>query len=281
MSEKSEIFDRATEGSTKLFRISATHVSERLRMRDIRERLTEFPIDEFTNYNLTIRLGEFSFAFIYNYGTVVFFNVPTVLQDSILQLLRETKEAAGIGDTTEAFLMEEVPTLAGAPNQVRFDRVICTKITFAKIKLVSMLVAESSALDYYDILIENLLERATQITKRLERDGKFIDSKEDLLKFVGLCLSSKQEIIANLYIVDTPEETWEDSELDRIYHDLKVMLEVDTRYRAVEYKSKIIQESVEVITDLLKSKRETTLEITIIALIAFEIVMNLIHAIRA
>ncbi|RYZ68263.1 MAG: hypothetical protein EOP09_09730, partial [Proteobacteria bacterium] len=103
MSEKLETSrqkDLPTSPGSKIYRVRATHVAERLKMRELRERLTEFPIDEFTNYNLTVRLSELSYAFIYNYGTVVFFNVPQVLQDSILSLMRTTKEAAAIGDTT-------------------------------------------------------------------------------------------------------------------------------------------------------------------------------------
>ena len=54
------------------------------------------------------------------------------------------------------------------------------------------------------------------------------------------------------------------------------MMEIDVRYRALEYKIKIIQESVDVIVDLSKSKRETMLEMIIILLITFEIVISII-----
>jgi len=53
-------------------------------------------------------------------------------------------------------------------------------------------------------------------------------------------------------------------------------MEIDTRYRALEYKIKIIQESVDVIVDLAKSKRETLLEMIIILLITFEIIISII-----
>ena len=104
-----------------------------------------------------------------------------------------------------------------------------------------------------------------------------LESTEDLIKFIGLCMDTKQEIISNLYIVDSPDETWENIELDRMHQDLKSMMDVDIRYRALEYKIKIIQESVEVIVDLSKSKRETRLELTIIFLIGVEIFLTLIQ----
>jgi uncharacterized Rmd1/YagE family protein len=257
------------EGS--VYRLSATHVAERLKLKDLREKVTH-PIRDFTNYEMAVEFGESSYAFVYNYGSVVFYNVPEAIQVKYLAMIRETKEGARIGDSTDVFLVEHRESLGEKANQVFHDRVAVGKISYQKIKIICMLVAESAALDYYDVLIENLLERATVYTKRLEQQGRFVAGQEDLLKFVGMCLSTKQEIISNLYIVDSPEEIWESPELDKIFHDLKSMLEIDVRYRAVEYKSKIIQESIEVITDLLKTKREVMLEVIIILLIAFEVV---------
>ncbi|MBC7385855.1 MAG: RMD1 family protein [Cryobacterium sp.] len=260
----------------QVFRLSATHVAERLKLKELREKVIH-PVKSFTNYELVVEFAENTYAFIYNYGSVVFYNVPDVMQEKYLAMIRETKEGAKIGDTTDVFLVEYRHDLEPTVNQVFHDRIASGKITFQKIKIICMLVAESAALDYYDLLIENLLERATVFTKRLEQQGRFVAGKEDLLKFVGMCLSTKQEIISNLYIVDSPEETWDSPELDKIYHELKSMLEIDVRYRAVEYKSKIIQESIEVITELVKTKREVMLELTVILLIAFEILFQIVR----
>jgi uncharacterized Rmd1/YagE family protein len=258
------------------FRIKAAHVAERLKLKELREKVSH-PVEDFTNYELVVKFAEDSYACIYNYGSVVFFNVPDAIQEKYLAIIRETKEGAKIGDTTDAYLVETKHEMDATANQVFFDRIALGRLTYQKVKIIAMLVAESTALDYYDILIENLLEQATLITKRLERQGKFVEGKEDLLKFVGMCLSAKQDIISNLYIVDSPDETWDSPELDKVFHDLKLMLEIDVRYRAVEYKSKIIQESIEVITDLVKTKREVMLEMIVILLIAFEIITGLVR----
>lgn len=255
------------------YRLKATHVAERLKLPEMKEKVVH-PVRSFSNYELVVEFADRSYAFIYNYGSVVFFNVPDAIQEKYLAMIRETKQGARIGDTNDVFLVETRQDLGPSTNQVHFDRITTGEITFTKIKIICMLVAESTALDYYDILIENLLEQASVYTKRLELEGKFVDSKEDLLKFVGMCLSAKQDIISNLYIVDSPDETWDSPELDKVFHELKLMLEIDVRYRAVEYKSKIIQESIEVITDLVKTKREVMLEMIVILLIAFEVVFG-------
>ncbi len=259
------------------YKIMAAHVAEKLKLKELKDRVPH-PVESFSNYEMIVRIDQTAYLFVYNYGSAVFFNVPDSTQVQYLALIRETKEGSKIGDTNEVFMVEEKPDeIDPRSNKVSFDRVEMGRLSFPKIKIICMLVAESTALDYYDILIENLLERATVYTKNLEVRGKLVDSKDDMLKFVGMCLSAKQDIISNLYIVDSPDETWDDPELDKVFHDLKIMLEIDIRYRAVEYKSKIIQESVEVIADLVKSKREFLLEIIVIALIALELVFGFIR----
>ncbi len=263
--------------SVKQFRIKAFHVAEKLRLKDLREKFTR-PTLEFSNYELVVKYADDSYLFVYNYGSVVFFNVPDDMQERELAAIQEYRTPSDVARTSDTYMVEVQDGACGADasHKVYFDRMVLSTLTYPKIKIGCMIVAESTALEYYEILIENLLEKTNVFSKKLERQGRMLESSEDLIKFIGLCLSTKQEIISNLYIVDSPEETWESVELDKVFYDLKTMMEIDTRYRALEYKIKIIQDSVEVIVDLAKSKRETMLELVIILLIAFEVVLSII-----
>ena len=210
-----------------------------------------------------------------------FFNVPEELQERELSSIQEYRVPSDQGRTTDVFLLEVQqettlnPLQGGAAHKVYFDRVVVSHLSYEVVKISCMLLAESTALEYYEILIEDLLVRINSFSKTLRRQGRMLESTEDLIKFIGLCMDTKQEIISNLYIVDSPDETWENVELDKVHQDLKSMMEIDVRYRALEYKIKIIQESVDVIVDLSKSKRETLLEMIIILLITFEIIISI------
>ena len=61
------------------YRIKAIHISERLKLKDLRERFTQ-PAFEFSNYEMIVRYAHDSYLFVYNYGSVVFFNVPEELR---------------------------------------------------------------------------------------------------------------------------------------------------------------------------------------------------------
>jgi required for meiotic nuclear division protein 1 len=268
-------------GLSQLYRIKAVHIVEKLKLKDLREKFSR-PPSEFSNYEMIVRYSADSYLFVYNYGSVVFFNVPEDLQERELSNIQEYRVASEAGRATDVFLLEVKESAHSTAqdqtpqSRVFFDRVVVSTLSYEIIKIVSMLLAESTALEYYEILIEDLLVRTNKYSKILKRQGKMLESTEDLIKFIGLCLDTKQEIISNLYIVDSPDETWENVELDRMHQELKTMMEIDVRYRALEYKIKIVQESVDVIVDLSKSKRQTLLEVIIILLITFEIVLSII-----
>lgn len=269
----------STPGSQP-YRIKAIHIAEKLKLKDLRERFTQ-PALEFSNYEMIVRYSPDSYLFVYNYGSVVFFNVAEDLQEKELSSIQEYRVPLDQGRATDVFLLEVQESGSpsqgtGQGNKVYFDRVVVPYFSYEIVKIVCMLLAESTALEYYENLIENLLLKTNTFSKTLRRQGRMLESTEDLIKFIGLCMDTKQEIISNLYIVDSPDETWESVELDKMHQELKTMMEIDIRYRALEYKIKIIQESVDVIVDLSKSKRETLLEMIIILLITFEIIISII-----
>jgi uncharacterized Rmd1/YagE family protein len=260
-----------------LYQIRSIHVAEKLKLKELRERWPE-PLLEFSNYEMVVSCGLDAYLFVYNYGSVVFFNVPEQLQEKTLVMIQECLTSVeGIDQVraSDRFILELQKSGSRSANKVFFDRVVVSELAYEMIKTTCMLLAESTALDYYETLIENLLIQTNSFSKMLRNQGKMLGSAADLMKFIGLCMNTKQEIISNLYIVDSPDETWENPELDKFHQDLKLMFEIGVRYRALDYKIKIIQESVEVIVELLKSKRETLLEITIILLIAFETLISL------
>jgi uncharacterized Rmd1/YagE family protein len=256
----------------KTYSVRAYHIAERLRLKEVRDRLG-YDTSEFSNYEMIIPLSaRDSYMFLYSFGSVVFFNATDLEVEHEMARLRIFRSPGEGERTSDAFLVEVSDNIN---NKVFFDRITINRLSFQSIKIVAMLLGQSTALEYYDILIENLLEQTGKYSRTLEKEGKFLEGSEGLIKFIGQCMNTKQEIISRLHIVDAPDEVWEDNELERIFLELKAMLEIDARYRALEYKIRIIQESIEIIVDLSKSRKSVQLEMIIIALIATEILLTL------
>ena len=256
----------------KAFPIRAYHIAERLRLREVRDKLGYNP-KEFSNYEMVVQAsGDNAYLLVYNFGSVVFFNVPDKDIETEMARLSDFRTPSDTMRTSDNFTIEISET---GQNKALFDRLEVRELTYDSVKIASVLLAQSTALEYYEILIENLLEKTSKFSRRLEKEGKYLEKNEDLIKFIGLCLNTRQDIIANLYIVDSPDEVWENNDLERLFTDLKAILDIDVRYRALEHKIEIIQESIEMIVDLTKSRRTTQLELAIIGLFALEIIISI------
>ena len=220
-----------------------------------------------------------SFYLFIIFGSLVFFNVPEEQQRSIIDKVKKSNATSQAGLTTTDTFSVDVDSSVER-HEVGFNKAVIPDLTYQKARLISMVVAESAALEYFELIVDDLLEKTHQISDQLRTQGRLLKETKPLIKFIGFCLTTKQEIIANLYVVDAPDEVWDDQVLDRLYNDLKRMFEIETRYRVLEYKLKLIQESLEIIVDLSKSVRETMLEVTIIVLIAIELIVALFGGVR-
>lgn len=255
----------------KQYFIQAQHLATRLQLKQVSSQIAGAPIVQ-TPYELVYELRSDSFVFIYNFGAVVFFNVP---EDSRFLFLRNILGGKGgaANVTSEDFIVEEVGELTNsATHETAFSKIRVVNLNYDKIKLVCSVMAESTALEYFELIVErDLLAQTQTISRNLKTTGKTDLSMHDMSKFVGLCLFTKQEIIAELYIVDSPDETWENPEIARLYSDIKQLFEIETRYKVLEYKLKLIQETVDVIVEMLRFRKQSIFEIIIIALIAVEV----------
>jgi required for meiotic nuclear division protein 1 len=256
----------------KTYSVNAFHLTERIKLKEIGASM-DMPTLHLSVWEAAFRFTDESYVFIYNFGSLVFFNVADDQQKIILEKFKKTTNIPSQPGytTTDEFSVE---VTGEEKHEVGFNKAVIKDLSYQKARLISMVVAESAALEYFELIVDDLLERTHQISDSLRTKGKLIKESKQVIKFIGFCLTTKQEIIANLYVVDAPDEVWEDQILDKLYNDLKRMFEIETRYRVLEYKLKLIQESLEIIVDLSKNSRETMLELIIIALIAIDILVH-------
>jgi uncharacterized Rmd1/YagE family protein len=77
-----------------------------------------------------------------------------------------------------------------------------------------------------------------------------------------------------LYIFDSPEETWEDENLNKLDIGLKKTFDLQARFRDIQEGLQIVKENLELFKDILQYRNSTVLEWIIIILILVE-VLNL------
>jgi uncharacterized Rmd1/YagE family protein len=213
-----------------------------------------------------------SYFGIFDYGSIVFFDVDQNTQTNIIGSLRKLLTIDNTELRRENFDVEINPE---APYKVIFDRLIIKKISIDIAKIIMLNIAQSVALDYYIDQSNILLSQTYQFSLELEEKGKFSIKGKKLLKYIGRVLNLKNKITQNIYIFDSPTLTWNDEYLNVINTDLSRELDIKLRHSSLQESLNTVRENLEVLKDINQHSHSNTLEWIVIVLIAIEI-LNLI-----
>lgn len=212
----------------------------------------------------------------FDFGAVVFVNVGGEERARVLgTILAKVATEEPHPPLEEDFLIEIEP---GAPEHgtVAFDRVVVPALSAPVADLVTLLLAQSVSIDYYEEDLEEVITALDKKANGMAKTGRIIGTTRDFARFVGSSIATKNQIIQALAVLDKPAVTWEAEPLDRLYRDLRTMLEIEDRFRALEYKLRAIQETLELFLDLSQTRRMLFLEATVVILILFEIGLTLL-----
>lgn len=226
-----------------------------------------------TNYELFYHIDQKSYAYVLNYGVVVFANYNDVGISQFLNLVKKNSDTILEKPYREDFVLYEEPD-----KELTFTHTSLSvpKVNDDVIRVTMLYVGQSVSVDYYAGLSQLLLSEMSRLTNDLERFGKLKISKKNLLKVIGKTLNVNNGIIDNLYIIDPPEIAWENEYLDKISTGLVATFDLKQRFREVEYTLKVTENNLNIFISLLQNKESTTLEWIIIALILFEVVNAII-----
>ena len=217
--------------------------------------------------------GEDSCVYIFNYGIVCFFNYREEERGRILELIRPHCR-----NVFTDILNEEYEVITG-PLLVGYNRIQIPSYHPDLIRIIMFNVSQSVALDYYSGQTDRLLEDTNYHTSRLEANGRLGIGGRALKKYIGKTLNLKNRIAANLYVFDSPPQTWENEQLDILHHQLKRSFDLQDRFRDMSEGLGIVKENLNLFKDLLQYRNSTVLEWIIIILIAIEVLHFLFNEI--
>jgi len=208
------------------------------------------------------------FIYVFKYGVVSFLNYDEIKISEFIQLITPfCKNFSGLK------LSEEFGIETGS-NEIRFgfNKIEIIKPTTDIFRLIMLNVSQSVALDYYYEVTNTLLIETNLQTQYLEKKGKLNISGRDLKKYIGRTLNLKSNIAENLYIFDSPPETWEDEDLNRIDVGLKRTFDLQVRFRSIQESLQIIKDNFELFKDIMQYRNSYVLEMIIIILILLEVI---------
>ena len=249
-------------------KLKALNIPDKIKIKMMPEILS-FDVIYQSNYEIVFRIDTDTYFIMYSFGAMVFVDVPPAIEKKIRTKIKKLIP----GDPfIEEYIIEHCDI-----NKVYDKKVVVKSLDLEYIRFVSLALAESVNLDSIEDLIETMLGQSLAYSQALKVSGKYPTSNTELLKFIGFCITTKQEIHSNLYISSVPEEAWENKDLERLFLQLKDMFDIESRYQSISRSLSAIQESNQVLVDLMNVKHSVKLEWAIILLFLLEIVINLVE----
>jgi uncharacterized Rmd1/YagE family protein len=232
-------------------------------------------IYHFDSDELFYRTGAQSFTYVFKYGVVCFINVDAPGIRAFIEKIGPYCRNPLATQFNEEFEVD----VDADETRIGYNKIELAGADVQALRLVMLNVSQSVALDYYSDLTERLQEETTAHTRVLERKGKLDISGKNLTRYIAKTLNLKNRISENLYVFDSPPETWENEQLNKIDQGLKTTFDLQERFRDIREGLEIIKENLDLFKDLLQYRNSTYLEWIIIVLVFLEVLNLLIDKI--
>lgn len=249
-------------------KIEAYLVAEQINIRKFKADFTAKPFSN-SNFELFYVQEHGKYVHVFNYGTVVFVNYNDIEKSDFLKFLRSYTEKPVEAEFKEDLIVEITPD---SKPVFGYSSVRLPSVDENIVRVIMLNIAQSVAMDFYEMLANQILESSKKFTEDLEQHGRIKISQKNLIKFIGKTLNIKNSIFDNLYIFNSPDITWENEYLEKVDNNLKEMFDIKTRFRELDYELKIVEDNLRLFTELSQNRESSRLEWIVILLILIEVI---------
>jgi uncharacterized Rmd1/YagE family protein len=224
---------------------------------------------------LFYRMGTEKYLYVFKYGIVCFLGYTKEEITAFMQLV-----SSFCKNLLDQRLSDEFDIETNAAKiKLGYNKIEIAEPDIEILRLIMLNVSQSVALDHYSQQTNKLLTETNYHTQVLEKKGKLDLRGINLKKYIGRTLNLKNRIAENLYIFDSPEETWENETLNLLDMELKKTFDLQARFRTIQDGLQIVKENLELFKDLLQYRKTVVLETIVIILILVEVINLIIEKI--
>ena len=123
-------------------------------------------------------------------------------------------------------------------------------------------------------------DQVEPLARQLAERGRTPEGRRAILKHIGNALLVQHRVSGRVAVEDKPDVVWDRPDLDRLYARLEDEYELKERAQVLSHKLFVIARTAQALTDIIDTRRALFLEMTIVALIAVEILFGLYQFLR-
>ncbi|WP_455198598.1 RMD1 family protein [Kaarinaea lacus] len=216
------------------------------------------------------RQGE---VFVFDYGVLLFWNCSAEERQDFIDEIK-TFARDPLDDTVDDEFTYET---SSEILQIKNDRISLSNDEVITRLAASHGIAQSTKLAQFELQVQHTINETAHIPRNIADTGTTRLSRKELSRLRGRLFIAKSDIMLNYDLLDVPDFFWEYPELDAYYSRVADYLEIRQRVDVLSKKLETIHELFDMMADEQKHKHSSMLEWIIIWLIAFEIVVFLVH----
>ena len=212
-------------------------------------------------------------AFVFRYGVVVTIGSASHEVGALDAALAPHMDEPMAGTEIEAASIAVRP---GGEDRIETDGlIVLADAAPERLELVATVLSRSVVLARDEVLVSQAFDRSAPLVSELRREGRVSLPVGEVMKMVGETLAARHRATGAAQVDERPDLLWDHPALDRLYLRLEGEYELSERAEVLDDKLEALGDFAEALLDIVQHKRSLRLEWMIIALIAFEIALNL------
>ncbi|MDP3706389.1 MAG: RMD1 family protein [Legionellaceae bacterium] len=137
--------------------------------------------------------------------------------------------------------------------------------------------SQSAKLQYFETILESLIDKYTPIIHSLSNKGEIAVSRNEIRKIVGEILGAKSEMNLISNFLYHPKYFWQHPTLEEYYIMLERYLHIQRRVSAINHRLDTLNEIFDMLNSYLENRHSHSLELIIIVLITLEILFAVLN----
>ncbi|MDP3559615.1 MAG: RMD1 family protein [Legionellaceae bacterium] len=221
-----------------------------------------------------------SFLFVFKNGTIVAWGLKRYQMTYYVDFIKEFSEKPTLVVVHDEFSYRTSDKTAIEPHDY-FD-VDCLTIDKSsdcdELRLsFSYGFSQSVKLQYFETMIETLIEKYTPILDILANRSSVHIHRTKIREVIGEILATKSEMNLISNFLYHPKYFWQHPTLEEYYTMLERYLHIQRRVNAINHRLDTINDIFDMLNDYLENRHAHRLEIIIIFLIAIEILFGVLN----
>lgn len=213
---------------------------------------------------LVYSYGEASYAVVFRFGVVVFWNVPIVQQKKFLQHLEPFMKKRLDTEYTDEYYIS-----IGKRDHIAYDKIALEQVTPSDVVSLSYPIAQSVVLGRLETEVDDKLYELNRVLRPIEKSGKIGLTRKQVMMRLGHVLRTRAHSFYEFGFEEAPSDIWDDDRIEKLYFELRDELEIPARVKQLNNKWDTMTEEMQFVLQIASDEKTLRIEIFIVAFLLF------------